>query len=214
MSDTSRGFLGRWQARREAVAAEEAAELANTQELTDASITAPEVLPTADAALTDAPKVADTPADLSAEVEADGAAEVPAEPLPDPDSIEVGGSFARFMSTDVDPLTRTAALRALWKQPQYNHIDGLIEYALDYSNQPKLSADASMELAKKVFRHVMEATTEEEEPQVAATSAPRGEVLADAEDNLPEEPEQLSQNDLEEVTEAESPVAQGQFNRV
>ncbi|QYK05244.1 DUF3306 domain-containing protein [Shewanella zhangzhouensis] len=212
MSDTSRGFLGRWQARREAVAAEEAVELANTQELTNAESTAPEAVSTADTALTDESKVADTQADLSTEAEAD--AELPAEPLPDPDSIEVGGSFARFMSTDVDPLTRTAALRALWKQPQYNHIDGLIEYALDYSNQPKLSADASMELAKKVFRHVMEATTEEEEPQVAATSAPGEEVLADTADNLPEEPEQLSQNDLEEVTEAEHPVAQGQFNRV
>lgn len=209
MSDTSRGFLGRWQARRDAVAAEEAAELANIP----AQSAEPEALPTVDSAeLADEPRAAAP--DTSEGIDAEADAGLPPEPLPDPDAIEVGGSFARFMSTDVDPLTRTAALRALWKQPQYNHIDGLIEYALDYSNQPKLSADASIELAKKVFRHVMEASNEEEAPQTAAQSAPEGETQACTEDNLPEEVQQLSQNDLEEATEVEHPVAQGQYNRV
>lgn len=89
------------------------------------------------------------------------------EPLPDPNTIEVGGSFARFMAKNVDPTAKAAALRALWKQPQYGHIDGLLEYALDYSNQPVLSADVSAELANKVFRYVIEKTDDSEDEQLA-----------------------------------------------
>ncbi|WP_372940469.1 DUF3306 domain-containing protein [Shewanella sp.] len=89
------------------------------------------------------------------------------EPLPDPNTIEVGGSFARFMAKNVDPTAKAAALRALWKQPQYGHIDGLLEYALDYSNQPVLSADVSAELANKVFRYVIEKTDDAEDEQLA-----------------------------------------------
>ncbi|WP_445775366.1 DUF3306 domain-containing protein [Shewanella sp.] len=89
------------------------------------------------------------------------------EPLPDPTTIEVGGSFARFMAKNVDPTTKAAALRALWKQPQYGHIDGLLEYALDYTNQPVLSADVSAELANKVFRYVVEKTNSAEDELLA-----------------------------------------------
>lgn len=89
------------------------------------------------------------------------------EPLPDPTTIEVGGSFARFMAKNVDPTTKAAALRALWKQPQYGHIDGLLEYALDYTNQPVLSADVSAELANKVFRYVVEKTNNAEDELLA-----------------------------------------------
>lgn len=90
-----------------------------------------------------------------------------ADDLPDPTAIEVGGSFARFMGGDVDPAARSAALKALWKQPHYNEIDGLLDYALDYRNQPKLSADASAELANKVFRHIVK---NEDETQQTATA--------------------------------------------
>ncbi len=191
MSNTSQGFLSRWQARREAVAAEQAAE--------DVELTSAAELPLPES--TDAAEAsAETAADAQQSA-VDGAeeAELAAEPLPDPENIEVGGSFARFMSNDVDPLTRTAALRALWKQPQYNHIDGLIEYALDYSNQPKLSVDASMELAKKVFRHVVESATEEVEAEASA-------LAATTEDNLPEVTDEVSQNGQAEGDEPQGPV--------
>lgn len=193
MSDTSQGLLSRWQARREAVAAEQAAE---DVELTSAA--EPSSPDSADTVAAEA--CAETAADAQ-QPAVDGAeeAELAAEPLPDPENIEVGGSFARFMSNDVDPLTRTAALRALWKQPQYNHIDGLIEYALDYSNQPKLSVDASMELAKKVFRHVVESATEEVEAEASA-------LAATTEDNLPEVADEVSQNGQAEGDEPQGPV--------
>lgn len=193
MSDTSQGFLSRWQARREAVAAEQAAE--------DVELTSAAEPSSPDSADTVAAKASAETAIDAQQPAVDGAeeAELAAEPLPDPENIEVGGSFARFMSNDVDPLTRTAALRALWKQPQYNHIDGLIEYALDYSNQPKLSVDASMELAKKVFRHVVESATEEVEAEASA-------LAATTEDNLPEVTDEVSQNGQAEGDEPQGPV--------
>lgn len=138
------GFLSRWTQRREEVAKE--------AEQSELAASLPE-------------SVADNKKDLSnsdnANVIHDALPEaepkvLTAEDLPDPESIEIGGSFASFMGANVDPAAKTAALRALWKQPQYNHIDGLLEYALDYSNQPKLSAEVSAELAKKVFKHVIE----------------------------------------------------------
>lgn len=193
MSDTSQGFLSRWQARREAVAAELAAE--------DVELTSAAEPSSPDSADTVAAEASAETAIDAQQPAVDGAeeAELAAEPLPDPENIEVGGSFARFMSNDVDPLTRTAALRALWKQPQYNHIDGLIEYALDYSNQPKLSVDASMELAKKVFRHVVESATEEVEAEASA-------LAATTEDNLPEVADEVSQNGQAQGDEPQGPV--------
>ncbi|MEZ8186798.1 DUF3306 domain-containing protein [Shewanella sp. 5S214] len=138
MSDNTKGLLNRWEIRRQRVAEEAEQEelLQHAREKPDDfNILTAEV--DQDNSVIDADEVAES------------------EPLPDPSTIEVGGSFARFMAKSVDPTTKAAALRALWKQPQYGHIDGLIEYALDYTNQPLLSADVSAELASKVFRYVI-----------------------------------------------------------
>lgn len=155
MSDKAEGLLNRWELRRQRVAeeAEQEALLQQAQENPD-EISTPTVESTQDVNAID--------------LESDEALE--SEPLPDPSTIEVGGSFARFMAKSVDPTTKAAALRALWKQPQYGHIDGLIEYALDYTNQPLLSADVSTELASKVFRYVVE--KELPEPELDADLIP------------------------------------------
>ncbi|MCL1144258.1 DUF3306 domain-containing protein [Shewanella gaetbuli] len=151
------GLLSRWNQRREQVAKEaelEAKETPNTLAIDDANVTETTVNG-AEVASNEAGAVTDTP-------DAEEAL-LTAEDLPDPENIEVGGSFASFMAKNVDPAAKAAALRALWKQPQYGHIDGLLEYALDYSNQPKLSADVSAELAKKVFKHVIEKEDKEQQ---------------------------------------------------
>lgn len=77
-----------------------------------------------------------------------------ADELPDPEQIEIGGSFAGFMADNIDPAAKIAALRTLWKQPQYNEIDGLLEYALDYTDQAKLTVEHSAEITKKIFKHM------------------------------------------------------------
>ncbi len=147
MSDKPSGLLSRWNQRRQQVEDERLAEKTESVE------TEQVVEPTASSNQEDLAPTKE-PQDENQVLTADD--------LPDPDKIEVGGSFASFMGANVDPTAKAAALKALWKQPQYNEIDGLLEYALDYSNQPKLSAEQSAEIAKKVFRYV---TKKEEEPE-------------------------------------------------
>ncbi|AZG71541.1 DUF3306 domain-containing protein [Shewanella livingstonensis] len=178
MSDKAEGLLNRWEIRRQRVAEE-----AQQEELLQLAQEKPDdynIL------------TAESPQDVS-EIDADEVAEP--EALPDPNTIEVGGSFARFMAKSVDPTTKAAALRALWKQPQYGHIDGLLEYALDYTNQPLLSADVSAELASKVFRYVIE--KEKPEPELDADLAPTD--LADSAEFAPNE---LASNELAEQTDS------------
>ncbi|MBB1438160.1 DUF3306 domain-containing protein [Shewanella sp. SG41-4] len=152
MNDKAEGLLNRWEIRRQRVAEE-----AQQEELLQQAQEKPDDFNIL---------TAESPQDVS-EIDADEVAEP--EALPDPSTIEVGGSFARFMAKSVDPTTKAAALRALWKQPQYGHIDGLLEYALDYTNQPLLSAEVSAELASKVFRYVIE--KEKPEPEIDADLA-------------------------------------------
>ncbi|GGP51628.1 DUF3306 domain-containing protein [Shewanella saliphila] len=148
---SSDGLLSRWELRRQRVA-EEAEQLEQEAAHVDETVDV--------VALDDASHTNDVDEALTE-------SNVEDEPLPDPNTIEVGGSFARFMAKNVDPTAKAAALRALWKQPQYGHIDGLLEYALDYSNQPVLSADVSAELANKVFRYVVEKTDDAEDEKLA-----------------------------------------------
>ena len=112
-----------------------------------------------------------------------------AEDLPDPEQIELGGSFAAFMANNVDPTAKKAALRALWKQPHFNEVCSMAEYALDYSNQPQLSAADSAELVKKVFRKFIEreeqAQQEASQTEVASTNSAQS-----LQESLPEATEQ------------------------
>ncbi|WP_028772819.1 DUF3306 domain-containing protein [Shewanella waksmanii] len=189
MSEQSSGLLSRWNLRRQKVEEEKLAEETEAD-----NQAAAESLETQAQA-----------SELDAGEQSEEAKVVSAEELPDPEQIEVGGSFASFMAENVDPAAKAAALRALWKQPHYNEIDGLLEYALDYSNQPKLSADVSQELTKKIFRHVTK--DEEETPESAEEMTADITSEADAEeakiadtasaDILDEVNEQVSQNEPE-----------------
>ncbi|MBR9729306.1 DUF3306 domain-containing protein [Shewanella intestini] len=157
------GLLSRWQQRRDKVAKEaEQVKVQEPQDVTSTDIDV-EVGPVSSATTQEVP--AEQPDKI-----------LTAEDLPDPDAIEIGGSFASFMADNVDPAAKQAALRALWKQPQYNEIDGLLEYALDYSNQPKLSAEVSSELAKKVFRHMTKTETDEEQEQELTAEQDENEI--------------------------------------
>lgn len=190
------GLLSRWNQRRENVAKE--AEQQDVEQLESSQIGQMQTDDTA-------PLTSQT-ADVNYSVQQDEQAAtetvLQADELPDPDSIEVGGSFASFMAKNVDPAAKAAALRALWKQPQYGHIDGLLEYALDYTNQPKLSAEVSAELAKKVFKHVIE---KEEAPEDETLETTQSDALNDSSDPETEtarvsaENQQISSTDLENV---------------
>ncbi|MCC4833275.1 DUF3306 domain-containing protein [Shewanella sp. 10N.7] len=186
MSDKPRGFFSRWTERREQVEAE-TAELAQQEQQAQAlqAQADNEEIPSNDAQAESAE--ADQPEKI-----------LEAEDLPDPEKIEVGGSFASFMGANVSPEAKSAALKALWKQPQYNEIDGLLEYALDYSNQPKLSPEVSAELAKKVFRNVMkdEEETAEDEELLASEGDDTVGDAADAPQGINEKSELVAETDL------------------
>ncbi|WP_285163834.1 DUF3306 domain-containing protein [Shewanella goraebulensis] len=186
MSDKPRGFFSRWSERREQVEAEAAQEQADKKLLAESAQTES----------TDGSEHLETQTVASDADQADKILE--AEDLPDPEKIEVGGSFASFMGANVSPEAKSAALKALWKQPQYNEIDGLLEYALDYSNQPKLSAEVSAELAKKVFRNVMkdEEETAEDETLLASEGDDSVGDATEAPQVLNEKSELVAETDL------------------
>ena len=208
------GIFSRWSQRREQVAAEEAALASQTTAENLAEVkpetTAEPAAPTSEPQNT-LPKTDEDPNRI-----------LTAEELPNPEEIEIGGSFAKFMGANVDPAAKTAALRALWKQPHFNEIDGLLEYALDYSNQPKLTPEVSAELAQKVFRFI---TKENEESDEEPTSIPSEAVVntenamesknSDVEtelantqiaDNLEGETDDLPQNAPEPLAQMQKPV--------
>lgn len=217
MTDTTpkaSGFLGRWTQRREQVAAEEAA----------LSLKQPQTI-------LSAPPV-ESESEIRTDITADTVAEqqpldepnriLTAEDLPNPEEIEIGGSFASFMGTNVDPAAKTAALRALWKQPHFNEIDGLLEYALDYSNQPKLSPEVSAELAQKVFRYITKDSKGADEESIlaenVASNVPENAMesknsdvetelaTATIADNLDGETDDLPQNAPEPSAQVQKPV--------
>lgn len=200
------GFLSRWNLRKQKVEAEgeanvaaEEAALRQAEEQALAAQKQAEVDVSTDAKQVVDETKSDEPERL-----------LTAEDLPDPEKIEVGGSFASFMGANVDPAAKSAALKALWKQPHYSEIDGLLEYALDYSNQPKLTPDVSAELAKKVFRHIVKDEEEEKgaeegieaasDEMIAAENSDQNERLKDADsvsDILDGHQDGLTQNEPE-----------------
>ncbi|MFB2650201.1 DUF3306 domain-containing protein [Shewanella mangrovisoli] len=212
------GFFSRWSQRREQVAAEEAALAAQTAEKTaEASLNT-----TTEPTVVEPAAPTSEPQDPIPQTDEDPNRLLTAEELPNPEEIEIGGSFAKFMGANVDPAAKTAALRALWKQPHFNEIDGLLEYALDYSNQPKLTPEVSAELAQKVFRFI---TKENEESDEDPTSIPSDAVVntenamesknSDVEtelantqitDNLDGETDDLPQNAPEPAAQMQKPV--------
>ncbi|SDI30511.1 Protein of unknown function [Ferrimonas sediminum] len=185
MSDTKSGLLSRWQQRLTKVKEEEQALESSLEPASPAEAELP--------VSQEGEPVAEVEAE-SAEV---GAAAEAGEPdaLPDPDAIEEGGSFAQFLAEGIDPDKKKSALQALWRQPQYNVTDGMAEYALDYSNQPKLSAQVAKEVAKKVFRHLDAKLEEERRQEALAKAQAEAPALDEKPPELPRVAREDGQND-------------------
>jgi hypothetical protein len=64
------------------------------------------------------------------------AAETPAPELPPVESLKgLESEYKDFLRPDVDPATRSAALRKLFGDPHFNQMDGLDTYIDDYSKE-------------------------------------------------------------------------------
>ena len=59
-------------------------------------------------------------------------------PLPPVESLTPESDFTPFMKSEVDPETRRAALRTLFRDPRFNVMDGLDVYIDDYSKPDPL----------------------------------------------------------------------------
>lgn len=64
--------------------------------------------------------------------------EKPPEPLPPVESLTPESDFTPFMKSEVDPQLKRDALKALFKDPRYNVMDGLDTYIDDYSKPDPL----------------------------------------------------------------------------
>jgi len=69
------------------------------------------------------------------------AAETPAPELPPVESLKgLESEYKDFLRPDVDPATRSAALRKLFGDPHFNQMDGLDTYIDDYSKEDPIPA--------------------------------------------------------------------------
>jgi Protein of unknown function (DUF3306) len=68
--------------------------------------------------------------------------------LPDIESLDAGSDFSIFMQDGVPDALRTRALQKLWRlDPDFGHIDGLLEYAENYTD-----SSVAMETVRTIYQ--------------------------------------------------------------
>jgi hypothetical protein len=100
------------------------------------------------------------------------------EDMPPLESIDQGGSVTPFMSPRVSEGLRRAALRRLFRQPKYNVVDMLDDYAEDYSTPVALGDIVTSDMryraeqaAKRIKDIYKESLDEKDSADVAAADA-------------------------------------------
>ena len=118
MSEKSReGLLGRWsRLKRESTAGKEG-----------------------DSLTLDGGAAESAPADVTGDIERPKSRSEPLPELPSIDELDPDSDFAAFMDPGVDDDVRRAALKALFRDPDFNVTDGLDVYAEDYTKLEKLT---------------------------------------------------------------------------
>lgn len=79
--------------------------------------------------------------------------------LPDPDTLKLGDDFRAFMGKAVPERLRRRALRRLWvSNPVLANIDGLVDYADDYTDSAMVVPDmkTAYQVGKGMLAHVEE----------------------------------------------------------
>ncbi|HUV31969.1 MAG TPA: DUF3306 domain-containing protein [Devosiaceae bacterium] len=175
--DDTGDFLGRWSRRKRALADE------------------------ADAAIEIAPEAVAEPVEVAEKTDEEVMLELG---LPEPDTMKAGDDFSAFMARAVPQRLRERALRRLWvSDPVLANLDGLVDYADDYTDAATVVAD--MKTAYKVGRGFLdeiekiagepeaEAEVAEMEPAAGEGGAEAGEQLAAVDDPVePESPARVS----------------------
>lgn len=119
--------------------------------------------------------------------------------LPDPDVLKMGDDFRVFMDKAVPERLRRRALRRLWvSNPVLANLDGLIDYADDYTDAAMVvpGMKTTYQVGKGMLAHVQEMARQAE---ALARGPAEAEVVADA-----DEPEAV---DVAEAEAAPDPDA-------
>lgn len=163
------GFLERWSRRKQSA-------LRDDEVSEDDASPAPEVDEEAGPAESSAAEPGAGPAsepELELEPEPPGDEDMP--PL---ESIDESGSVAAFLSPRVSEGLRRAALRRLFRQPKYNVVDMLDDYAEDYSKPVALGSVVTADMryraeqaAKRIERKLKESLAEPNEARDGVAAA-------------------------------------------
>lgn len=104
--------------------------------------------------------------------------------LPDPDTLGAGDDFAAFLRAEVPAALRRRALRRLWRSnPTLACLDGLVDYAEDYTDAGLAArpVTTTYRVGRGLARHLRVLAEAAERPEEAAAPVPEAlEVAADA----------------------------------
>jgi hypothetical protein len=98
--------------------------------------------------------------------------------LQDPDLMQMGDDFARFMDKAVPERLRQRALRRLWRSnPVLANLDGLVDYGDDFTDAAMVVPDmkTAYQVGRGMMRHVI-ALAEAAEAEKAAADLVAGDV--------------------------------------
>ncbi|MEX0304192.1 MAG: DUF3306 domain-containing protein [Leisingera sp.] len=112
-------------------------------------------------------------AQAAAELEAQQAEKSDAEllkelDLPEPEALEAGEDFSRFLSDAVPARLKTRALRCLWRvNPVLANLDGLVDYGEDFTDAATVmeNLQSAYQVGKGMMAHVEELARQAEADQ-------------------------------------------------
>lgn len=144
------GFLGRWSQRKQAIRQGQGVdEPALAKPATEGVLAAAAIPAGKEPVVQGAAIPKPSPA-------ADEKAPAPTPTLDDVKALNADSSFAPFVSRDVSPEVRNAAMKKLFTDPHYNLMDGLDIYIDDYSKPDPMPASMLRQLASAKFLNLFD----------------------------------------------------------
>jgi Protein of unknown function (DUF3306) len=171
MAEEARGFLGRWARRKTDALQGKPLEDPNEPKVSKAPVSPVKTraLPGASTGLAP-PGLAEgapmlTPSSANAGANSSGAPELPTKPvlsLEDVKLLTKDSDFKPFMSSDVGPEVRNAAMKKLFADPHFNVMDGLDIYIDDYSLSDPIPESMLRQMASAKFLKLFDDDEDEE----------------------------------------------------
>jgi len=162
------GFLGRWSRRKLEVKEGKAVEAEPPLPAPEVIAPAPPSVSVIDAPVTALDDLASAPGDAPGEGGAEGKPELPPLTLEDVKALTSESDFARFVTSDVAPDVKNAAMKKLFSDPRYNVMDGMDIYIDDYSKPDPIPAAMLRQLVSAKFLGLFDDEEEKERQALAA----------------------------------------------